>query len=86
MTDFGETTHPKAAKDHRCEWCGETILKGEKHVRFTGKWEGEFQDWRMHYECHEATDRMDLTDGFTPYEHARGSQAEAGFAPPESRP
>jgi hypothetical protein len=74
MTDFGDTTWPKGAKDHRCEWCGEKIPKGETHARFVGKWDGEFQNWRMHRDCFEATDKDDLSEGFTPYEHARGGQ------------
>ncbi len=79
--DFGETIWPVAAKDHRCEWCGETITKGEKHAHYKGKWEGEFQDWRMHRECNEDADNSDeLQDGFTPYDHERPQPAatEAG--------
>ena len=56
MTDFGELKHPVAAKDHRCGWCGQAIAKGEKHAHYVGKWEGEFQNWRMHAECYEAFD------------------------------
>ena len=69
---FNETTHPVAAKDHRCEWCGETIPKGTKHPAFVGIWEGEFQNWRMHYECYEiAAENNLLNDGFMPYEGER---------------
>lgn len=73
MSDFGETTQPVARKDYRCEWCGETIQKGEKHAHFVGKWEGEFQDWRMHAECSVDADSEELMDGFMPYEHPRPS-------------
>ncbi len=44
MSDFGDTNWPTARKQHRCIWCGEGILKGEKHAHFAGKWEGEFQN------------------------------------------
>ncbi len=72
MTDFGDMIYPKAKKDHRCEWCGETILKGEKHAKFSGVWESEFQNWRMHIECHSfASDNDELYEGFTPFEHER---------------
>lgn len=77
MTDFGDTTWPVARKDHRCEWCGETIPKAEKHAHFVGKWDGEFQNWRMHNECYtESNDNHELEDGFTPYEHERPSHHE----------
>ena len=70
MTDFGETRWPEAGKEHRCEWCGETILCLEKHAHYVGKWDGEFQNWRMHRECYDdASD--ELEDGFMPYEHER---------------
>jgi hypothetical protein len=74
MTDFGETTWPKARKPHRCEWCGESIAQGEKHAHFVGKWDGEFQDWRMHSECYDvASEGDELDEGFMPYEHERAS-------------
>mgnify|MGYP001561660507 CR=1 FL=1 len=72
MTDFGETINPTARKDHKCEWCGGKIAKGEVHCQFKGKWQGEFQNWRMHDECYEnAEDSDSLQDGFTMYEHGR---------------
>ena len=71
-TDFGDIRHVKARKTHKCAWCAESILTGERHPHFVGKWEGEFQNWRMHAECYEATDRQDLSDGFALYEHKRG--------------
>ena len=81
MGDFGEVRHPVAAKEHRCEWCGEPIPKGEKHAHFVGKWENEFQNWRMHYECHDYADDT-ICEGFTPYEHERPplrAQRDPGF-------
>lgn len=72
MSDFGAYTWPKARKQYSCEWCGEHILLGEVHAHFIGKWEGEFQDWRVHRECHGDMDlNCDLQDGFTPYDHER---------------
>ena len=75
MSDFGEPTYPVARKDHRCEWCGETIPTGEKHLRFSGMWEGAWQNWRMHSDCHDYADESEaLSDGFVPYEHERGKE------------
>lgn len=72
MSDFDETTYPVAAKEHRCEWCGQMILQGEKHAHFVGKWDGEFQNWRMHLVCNaDADENGEIQDGFMPYEHER---------------
>jgi len=72
MTDFGETIFPVAAKNHRCEWCGDIIAKGVNHAKFAGRWDGEWQNWRMHRECYSYADNNDaLVDGFTPYEGER---------------
>ena len=70
---FNEIAWVVGRKEYRCEWCGEKILCGEKHAHFVGKWEGEFQNWRMHDECHVASTCEDLQDGFSPYEYKRGS-------------
>ena len=72
MSEFGNATFPTARKEYRCEWCGETILKGEKHYKYAGMWEGDFQNWRMHDECeHDAQMNGDMQEGFTPYEAER---------------
>lgn len=54
MSDFSNHSMLVARKEHRCEYCGEKILKGEKHIKFSGVFEGEFQNWRMHDECNTA--------------------------------
>jgi len=51
VSNFGETFSPIAVKDHRCEWCFGPIPKGEKHKHFSGMWDDEWQNWRMHDEC-----------------------------------
>jgi hypothetical protein len=50
---LSETT-PTARKDHRCIWCPEMILKGEKHIHEVSTYEGDFQDHRWHPECRKA--------------------------------
>jgi hypothetical protein len=72
VSDFGEYTRPVARKEYRCEWCGEKILKGERHFKYAGIWEGDWQNWRMHGECKDDADMNgDMQDGFTPYEAER---------------
>ena len=76
MSDFGELTHHKGRKDHRCIWCGQTIPKGESFAHYKGIWEGNWQNWRMHEECYASCDSLDYEDGFEPYAHKRGSTEE----------
>lgn len=71
MSDFSTYRFPVARKEHKCEWCGEAIIIGEKHFQFTGVWEGDWQNWRMHTECEEYSALNDREDGFYPYENER---------------
>ncbi len=72
MSDFGETKFLVARKAHRCEWCGQGIVVGENHAHFAGRWDNEWQNWRMHRECYtDAHDNKELEEGFMPYAHER---------------
>lgn len=53
MSDFGDLTHPVARHAHVCEWCEREIRSGERHVRYGGMWQGEWQNWRMHEDCYD---------------------------------
>jgi hypothetical protein len=69
MSDFGETTYPVARKQHRCIWCLGPISKGEKHSRWKGMFDGEWQDNRMHMECAADLAKDNYgADGFMPGE------------------
>lgn len=59
MNDFGAMVRPIAAKQHSCWWCGRQIEKGEKHYHYSGMWQGDWQDWRMHNECYEQYEKED---------------------------
>lgn len=75
MSDFGQTKRPVGRKDYKCVWCAETIPNGEKHIHFSGKWQDEFQNWRMHNECNDAADKDGACqDGFEPYANERPSK------------
>lgn len=82
MSTLLSKTEPAARKQHRCEWCGEPIVPGEKHVKNVMIFEGDFQSWRAHKECiHmmnclQDNDRYYFDDGFQPYEHRRGKKYE----------
>ena len=54
MSDFGEGRWIKSRKQLRCEYCYGPIPKGEEYYRYKGLFEGEWQNWAMHRECHES--------------------------------
>lgn len=47
-------TDRKAAKPHRCVWCGEAINKGEAYLDERSVFDGNIQRNRWHPECHAA--------------------------------
>ena len=60
-------------KDRHCEWCGETIHKGEKCIKRTYRFDGEFNDARQHPECFEAMKRDPYSrEGFEAGAQRRG--------------
>ncbi len=60
-------------KPHRCAWCGERILVGDKAQYRASIWEGEFQTDYMHPECYQALcSSDDLDDGFEVGAQERG--------------
>ena len=71
MSDFGESFIVVGRKDYRCEWCGEKILKGERHHQYRGIWQNEWQNWRMHNECWGGHQTNYDPDGFTPFQAER---------------
>ena len=49
-------------KPHRCEWCGEMMIVGEKAVVRVYKFDGDFNYNRMHPECWDALNRAFKND------------------------
>lgn len=64
----------KARKAHRCIWCGEQIVIGEKYRHWRGKFEGDVMSNDWHKECDDAATSIDLEEGFEPFAYRRGSQ------------
>lgn len=74
------TTYPIARKEHRCIWCGELILKGEKYTRQKGRFEGEWCDNPWHNDCWDGSMEDARREGetclhFTPHENERYAKA-----------
>ena len=81
MSTHLSTDRPVARKEHVCDWCGETILRGERYARWNGIFEGDFQSNPMHTECDKAAqtyfrDIAIAGDGYMPHEFKRGSTDE----------
>ena len=56
------------------------ILKGEKHVHESSKYDGDFQDHRWHFECKKAADSFFRKYGeeeFTAHGCKRGTDEES---------
>ena len=51
MSDFYSEKRVKAAKDHQCYWCKETIHKGESYVRVAGVNYGYFNSRKECVDC-----------------------------------
>jgi len=67
--------HPVGRKQYRCEWCGEIINTGEKHLYRSYIFEGRFNSGRMHLECEFAmskVNRDELSEGWMPGDYPRG--------------
>lgn len=65
MADFGDGKWVKGTKRHRCVACYGPIPEGESHYHYRGMYSGDWQNWRMHKECHDSWD-ADNCDEFTP--------------------
>ena len=48
---------PKARKIHKCEWCHQDIIAGEKYYRYSGICDGVMQSTAMHLDCRDAMHR-----------------------------
>jgi hypothetical protein len=73
---FGDGGHPVAKKTHPCIWCNEPIVIGERHFKYVGEWEGEFQNWRMHSDCLDAHQRETFDGEICDSAHQRGRTCE----------
>ena len=65
-----------ARKEHRCDWCNETIHKGEKYHYQTFIYDGVIHDWKSHLSCERIVsaiwDYIDPDDGMTDDEFSEG--------------
>lgn len=86
--DFGDYRVVKARLPHKCIHCQQDIIPGEVHNQYVGKWQGEFQNWRVHADCVLALERCQGDDDeLCLHGHRRGlSCGEIGAENPEPAP
>ena len=61
---------PVARKMHRCIWCGESIVTGEKYRDERSTFDGEFQHHKWHMECNaDAVEYFNSGEGPEFYAH-----------------
>lgn len=72
MNELGGGGIITAKKQYSCTWCQAPIPNGEKHYQFKGKWDGEWQNWRMHAECSTAHDDETQNGEIHDHPHERG--------------
>lgn len=66
--DFYTETHPIARKEHKCWICGETIHRGERYSRESGKYDGVFHDDAVCASCHVYRDEYLEESGYGEYD------------------
>lgn len=55
MLEFYNTRYPKAMKQHKCEFCGKIIEKGERYFYYAGKYDGRFFTTKYCLICEKIT-------------------------------
>jgi hypothetical protein len=51
---FCAESYPAAKREYCCCECNAPILKGERHGKYVGKWDGELSTFRQHILCRDA--------------------------------
>jgi len=59
---FDERTR-KANKQHKCYECGSPIVKGERYYDIKGLWDGRFDNFKFHEDCHEFREMLETDFG-----------------------
>lgn len=53
-------TETKAAKEHRCNFCGEKIHKNEVYLKSTYVADGGLYDWKTHKRCADLANKLKM--------------------------
>ena len=69
--EFYIETFPVSRKVHKCCECGEDIKSGQKHHKFTGRWDGFLDTYRTCMVCYN------IREHYCPHGYIFGGLAEA---------
>ena len=77
MSDFLNQRWFRSKKQHRCVWCGELIVVGERYLYRAYRFDGKFQTDHLHEECSVALathpdQQFMIEEGFEAYSFERG--------------
>jgi len=61
---FCTETTPIARKEHQCCECAGTIHKGERYLKSSGVWDGEFNTYRQCWPCQEIQRTFSCGEGW----------------------
>lgn len=56
-----KSSKPIAIKSHKCNFCGEYILKGERYERYTLLWD-DLYEWKNHIDCGWIASKLNMFD------------------------
>lgn len=85
MNHLGTPQTKTARKKHRCSWCGENILRGERYKSQFVVWEGDPWTKKMHMECADAEEVYDFDGDVISYDGSfqRGHSHELNWSSAE---
>ena len=55
------TVYPIAKKDHKCNYCGFIIPKGEKYI-YSAIRGDDFYIWKAHFKCQRLAEELEMFD------------------------
>lgn len=60
METLSHPTETKAIKEHRCSFCNQKIVVGEKYLRSTHVHDGGIYNWKSHKHCSKLAERLNM--------------------------
>jgi len=62
METLSQSKETKARIQHRCDFCNDRIVIGEKYIKSTHAYNGQVYDWKTHKYCSKLANRLKMYD------------------------